>query len=58
MFDLEEFAKGCVNAIWMFVISVIVVGHGLAFYETYNDDAMKVCQISHSHDVCFDALNR
>lgn len=22
------------------------------------DDAMKVCQLSHSHDVCFQTLNR
>jgi hypothetical protein len=29
----------------------------LSLVITRNDD-MKVCQISHSYDVCFDALNR
>jgi len=24
----------------------------------HRDDAMKVCELSHSHDVCFQALNR
>lgn len=58
MFDLEEFARGCVNAVWMIIVSAIVVLNGLTIYDSYNQDAMKVCQLSHSHDVCFQILNR
>lgn len=58
MFDLKNFAIGIINAFMTVIISAIVVLYGLAIYDSYNQDAMKVCQLSHSHDVCFQTLNR
>jgi len=44
-------------------ISIVILQIGLIVnyagdFLLSSDDAMTVCQLSHSYDVCFDVLNR
>ncbi len=44
--------------VWIFGLLALIVFLATVTSWRIDEQAMKVCELSHTHDVCFQALNR